>query len=263
MPVDTSAKFVKPSTGRDLSNLAMITNPTELETGTISGAGWAQADLPANTMELLVPGSVLEIDYSSADGSIWIVLPDAACGWMFVAAFENTAYRNNSHSIAQISYEQIAAACGEDKTTWGTRIQAEAMSDWEVYSVRVGMKNEFLPIHDLVTFDMEAVSGGAWAQGDLPAGILDALRPGAVITMTYESADNSIWIVVPDSEAGWMRIAGAGNGTAAADGSVGQITYEQIAQSCGEDKATWGSRIQAEAMSDWTVYSVAVGYTAN
>lgn len=380
LPVDTTAEFVKPSTGRDLSNLAVVTNATELETGALSGAGWAQGDLPAETLDLLVPGSVLEIDYTSADGSIWIVIPDAACGWMRVSAWENTVYRNNSRSIAQISYEQIAAACGEDKTTWGeriqaesasdweiyaarvgtpvnqivlanatdftagtvsgnawgqgdlsesimealvpgsvlemeyesedgsmwivvpdaaagwmrlgmenttridgkcyvtyeqiaavcgedkatwgTRIQAEAMSNWEVYSIRVGTKNEFLPIHDLVTFDMEAVSGGAWGQGDLPEGIMEALRPGAVITMTYESADNSIWIVVPDSEAGWMRVAGAGNGTAAADGSVVQITYEQIAKICGEDKATWGNRIQAEAASDWTVYSVAVGYTA-
>lgn len=381
LPVDPTAEYVQPRNERDLSNLAVIQNAVELETGTLSGGGWAQADLPANTMELLVPGSVLEIDYTSEEGTMWIVLPEAACGWTRVAAFEDSSYRNNSKTIAQITYEQIAALCGEDKSTWGTRVQVEAMSNWEVYAARVGtpvnqitvanaadftsgtisgsgwgqgdlsadviealvpgsvlvmdyasedgsmwivlpdavngwtrlgmenttriggkcyvtyeqiaavcgedkatwggrvqaeamtnwevyavsvgMKNEFLPIHDMVTFDMPALSGGGWGQGDLPAGIIDALRPGAVITMNYESVDGSIWIVVPDSANGWMRVGGAGNGTSAANGSVVQITYEQIAQLCGADKATWGSRIQAEAMTDWTVYSVAVGYTAD
>lgn len=380
LPVDTAAVYVKPNTGRDLSNLAVVQNATEIETGTLKNGGWAQTDMPAGTMDLLVPGSVLELDYASADGTMWIVIPDAQAGWMRVGAFEDTSYRNNSRSIAQITYEQIAAVCGEDKSTWGGRVQVEAMSDyevyaarvgtpvnqiiaadavdfttgtvsgggwaqadlssdimnalvpgsvivmdyasedgsmwivipdaqvgwsrigmeggthidgkcyvtyeqiaavcgedkstwggrvqaeamssWEVYAVCVGKKTEFVPVHDVTEFAMDPISNGGWAQTDLPGGIIEALQPGMVITLTYESADNSIWVVVPDSQAGWMRVGGCGNGNAAANGSVAQISYEQIAQLCGEDKATWGTRLQGEAMSDWTIYSIAVGYAA-
>ena len=48
-------------------------------------------------------------------------------------------------------------------------------------------------------------------------------------------------------------------GSEAPDGSIAQVTYEQIAQVCGEDKSTWGARMQCESSTAWTVYSVAVG----
>jgi hypothetical protein len=64
---------------------------------------------------------------------------------------------------------------------------------------------------------------------------------------------------MPWAEAGWMRVGGGGNGSDVADGSIAQITYEQIAEFCGEDKATWGAMMQCESSSNWHVYSLGVG----
>ena len=40
--------------------------------------------------------------------------------------------------IAQVTYEQIEALCGEDKSTWGAMMQCESSSAWNVYAVAVG-----------------------------------------------------------------------------------------------------------------------------
>ena len=40
--------------------------------------------------------------------------------------------------IAQVTYEQIEALCGEDKSTWGAMMQCESSSPWNVYAVAVG-----------------------------------------------------------------------------------------------------------------------------
>ena len=49
---------------------------------------------------------------------------------------------------------------------------------------------------------------------------------------------------------------------AATNGSVCQVTYEQIAALCGEDVSTWGSTMQCESDTAWEVTSVAVGQSA-
>jgi len=36
-------------------------------------------------LDALVPGTALQIDFESEDGSMWIVMPDCAAGWMRVA----------------------------------------------------------------------------------------------------------------------------------------------------------------------------------
>ena len=54
-----------------------------------------------------------------------------------------------------------------------------------------------------------------------------------------------------------MRVGN--DGADVANGSIAQVTYEQIAAVCGEDKSTWGAMMQCESASAWTVYSVAVG----
>ena len=50
---------------------------------------------------------------------------------------DDPAYINNSGNIAQITYEQLAALCGDDVSTWGARMQCESDSAWEVYGVWV------------------------------------------------------------------------------------------------------------------------------
>ena len=82
----------------------------------------------------LVPGAVINISYESETGNIWIVMPDAAAGWSRVQ--QQTAATDGK--TAQITYEQIAAVCGDDASTWGARMQFESDGAWKVYAVTVG-----------------------------------------------------------------------------------------------------------------------------
>jgi hypothetical protein len=163
----------------------------------------------------------------------------------------------------------IAEICGDDSSKWDTTIFVESDGAFEVYSVTVGMASELVPIRNLITFDAGA-KGDGWAQADVVADITEediaaALVPGSVISISYTSETGEIWLVFPDSEAGWMRVGvgdadGSGQGYAAYDGSVCQITFETIADVLGSsDIARWGARIQAEASSAWEVYSVSIG----
>ena len=96
----------------------------------------------------------------------------------------------------------------------------------------------------------------------MPQEILDALVPGAVVTISYTSESGNMWIVMPDAAAGWMRVGDGNNGQALCDGSTCQVTYEQIAEFCGDDKSTWGARMQCESDTAWEVFSVSVGQAA-
>lgn len=55
---------------------------------------------------------------------------------------------------------------------------------------------------------------------------------------------------------------GSGASSAAFDGTTCQVTYEQIAELCGDDVSKWGSTMQCEASGAWEVFSVAVGTAA-
>lgn len=145
LKADTTIAFVPPkgfeSSGKDLSNLAAIINPVNFDGFACTGDGWAQNgfEMPQEIIDALVPGSIVEIEYSSENGDMWLVMPWAEAGWMRIGDGTNgKAYINNSKNIAQITYEQIAEFCGEDKAKWGTMMQCEASGAWEVYSVRVG-----------------------------------------------------------------------------------------------------------------------------
>lgn len=145
LKADTLVEFATPSgfenTGKDLSNLSEITDAVEFEGFQMKEQGWAQNGLamPQEIIDALVPGAVVEIEYKSDNGDIWIVMPDAQVGWMRVGNGTNgKAAINDSCSMAQITYEQIAEFCGEDKTLWGARMQAEASGAWEVFCIRVG-----------------------------------------------------------------------------------------------------------------------------
>nr|MCR5634783.1 hypothetical protein [Lachnospiraceae bacterium] len=129
--------------------------------------------------------------------------------------------------------------------------------------------SELVPIRNVVKFDNEAKADG-WAQADVIADITaddvaGLLVPGSVISISYTSESGEIWLVFPDSEAGWMRVGvgdtdGSGQGYAAYNGNVCQITFETIAEVLGSSDITrWGARIQAEASTPWEVYSVSIG----
>ncbi len=262
LPLDTSAVYVAAATEADLSNLSVLTNAVNLEGMSVEGGGWGQngVEMTEEFKAALVPGSVLEIAYESEDGSIWFVFPDSAAGWMRVE--QGTATTNNSKTTAQITFEEIAAVLGEDVSAWGARLQCEAQTAWKVYSVKVGTPSARVALSGAVEFPGFACEGGGWGQNgfDIPQEILDALVPGTAVEIDFESEDNSMWIVLPDSAAGWMRVA---QGAANIVGSKAYITYEQIVAAVGEDKAGWGARMQCEAATAWKVYSVKVGKVNN
>ena len=263
LTADTTVAFNEPAgfsggDGPDLSNLYAVGGAVEFPGFACAGDAWAQNgfEMPQEFIDALVPGSVVEIAYTSEDGDIWIVMPWAEAGWIRVA--QGQAYINNSKTVAQIPYEKFVELCGEDKATWGAMMQCEGSSKWEVYSVKVGTASQRVSVANAVEFPGFACAGDAWAQNgfEMPQEIIDALVPGSVLEIDYTSEDGALWIVMPWAEAGWMR---CGQGTAACDGSKCYVTYEQIEEMCGPDKATWGAMMQCEGSSKWEVYALRVG----
>ena len=277
LTADTSADFGSPagfeSSGVDLSNLCVLTDVVEFEGFATKAGGWGQDgfDMPQEIIDALVPGAVVQIEYSSASGDMWIVMPDSAAGWMRVGVGDidgsgsSPAYINNSHNICQITYEQIAEKCGDDVSTWGARMQCEASDEWEVYSVKVGQYAPHYGVTDAVEFEGFACKGDAWSQSGftMPEEIIEALVPGSIVEISYTSETGDMWIVMNEAEAGWSRVGvgnidGSESSPALFNGSICQVTYEQIADKCGDDVSTWGSMMQCESSGEWEVYSVTV-----
>ncbi len=277
LSVDTSAEYVSVETGEDRSNLFALSGAVDFAGFQVSGGGWSQDgfDMPQEILDALVPGAVVEINYSTTGTGMWLVMPDSAAGWMRVGvgdadgSGQGYAYTNNSGSIAQVTYEQLAEYLGDDVSTWGARMQCESDGDWEVYSVKVGQAAPAYALTGAVEFTGFAVSGDGWSQDgfDMPQEIIDALVPGSVVEISYTSETGNMWIVMPDSAAGWMRVGvgdadGSGQGYAVCDGSKCYITYEQLAEYLGDDVSTWGARMQCESDGAWEVYGVRVGTAA-
>ena len=264
---DTSAVFAAPngfSGDKDMSNLQYLKAGTVALEGMagISGTGWGQngVDMTDEFKAALVPGAIIEIEYSttSATGDLWIVMPDASIGWSRIE--QQIAAKNNSHNICQITYEQIAAVCGEDVANWGARLQCESDGDWEVYSVKVGQNAGLVTSAKKTTWYEGSITGDGWGQNgiDLTEDMIAALVPGTMIEVQYTttSATGDLWIVMPDAACGWTRVQ---QQTAACNGSVMQITYEQIAEACqSEDISTWGTRLQLESDGAWEVFSISL-----
>ena len=274
---DTSAEFGNPAgfaAVNDRSNLFALTKVVDWEGYAVSAGAWAQAGVPFTdkVLEALVPGSVIEIEYTSDSGNMWIVMNESAAGWMRVGvgdadgSGQQYAYLNGKKNTAQITFEQIAALCGDDITAWGSQIQCESDSDWAVTSVKVGQKAPAYAITHAVNFEGYQVSGGAWSQAGIPMTeeIIGALTPGSVVEISYKSDTGNMWIVMNEAQAGWMRVGvgdadGSGQGYAVCDGSTAYVTYEDLAAYCGEDVSTWGSTMQCESDGEWEVYGIRVG----
>ncbi len=258
LAVDTTAEYKTASNEVDRSNLLNCTSYVNFADFACTGDAWGQNgfDIPQEVLDALVPGTTLEIEFASEDNTMWLVFPDATIGWSRVAQGE--AYINNSGTTAQIDYEQIAAILGEDKSAWGARLQCEAQTAWEVFSVKVGTVGTPKEFAKTVEFADFACTGDGWAQNgfDMPQEVIDALVPGTVVEVTFTSEDNTMWLVFPGASIGWSRIA---QGEAKITDGKAYITYEQIAAVLGEDKANWGTTMQCEAQTAWEVYSVSVG----
>ena len=257
---DSAWEVFSVKVGQQAKNLALV-NAVTFEGFETKADAWAQDgfDMPQEVIDALVPGSVVEVTYSSETGNMWLVMPDAEKGWMRVGQAGTEAPAVCDGQKCYVTYEQLAALCGDDASTWGARMQCESDSAWEVYSVKVGTAAEFAPLNKLVKFEGFETSADAWTQNgfDMPQEIIDALVPGAVVTVQYSSESGNVWLVMPDAEKGWMRVGQAGTeDPALCNGTYAQITYEQLAALCGEDVSTWGARMQCESDSAWEVYGV-------
>lgn len=151
---------------------------------------------------------------------------------------DNIAFKDASGAViaADTSAEFASAATGDDRSNLA------------------GITGE-------VEFEGFATKGDGWAQDgfDMTEDIIAALVPGSVVEIAYTSENGDMWLVMPDAEAGWMRVGDGTNGQAVTDGSKAYIPYEMIAEYCGDDVSTWGARMQCEASGAWEVFGVKVG----
>lgn len=245
--------------GQD-SGLVQTTNKTAIDGFSCTGDAWGQTgfELTAEQWALMQPGAIIEVEYNSATGNLWAVMPWAEAGWMRINA-DNGATPICNGSKLQVTYEQIAAICGDDVTKWGAMLQFESDSAWEVYSVTIcggSMKDT----GNSVEIDGFSCSEAAWNQNgfELSSEQWALMVPGSVMTVQYNSEDGTLWAVLPWAEAGWKRINADNGITPIYDGSVLQVTYEQIAEVCGDDVSKWGAMLQFESGSAWEVYSVSI-----
>ena len=278
LAADSSVAFAAPkgfeNTGKDMSNLCAVTGAVEWEGFQTSAGAWTQAGV-AFTDEVkaaLVPGSVIEIEYSSETGNMWLVMNEAAVGWTRVGVGNidgsGTTSSACNNGICQVTYEQIASMCGDDISTWGSGLQCESDGAWEVYSVKVGQAAPVYALSSAVEWEGFTASAGAWTQAGVAFTdeVKAALVPGSVIEVTYSSETGNMWLVMNEAAVGWTRVGvgnidGSGTTSSACNNGICQVTYEQIASMCGDDISTWGSGLQCESDGAWEVFSVTVGQT--
>ena len=239
------------------------------------GAAWSQgADvntlLNAGTFDAatIVPGTVFNVNFAG-EGDMWLVGVSSGNpngDWIRIAQGAALQYGAN----AQITYDQIAAALGEDFASTLARLQCESDMDWEVYAVTFGKAiAPYVEAKNQVDLGA-AGAAGAWAQGAdvntlLNGGTFDAatIVPGSVITVNYSGA-GSMWLVGVSSgnpNGDWIRIAQF-EAPRNMKGDKAQITYDQIVAALGADFATTLARLQCESDQDWEVYSVTLGTAA-
>lgn len=139
----------------------------------------------------------------------------------------------------------------------GNAMPLDMTAVWESPNAEADLSNLSV-LTNVVEFPGFTCEAGGWSQSgfEMTEAVKAALKPGAVVTISYESEANNIWLVFPDSAAGWKRIQSQQVDT---DGKTAQITFEEIAEVLGEDVSTWGARMQCESSGAWNVYSVTVG----
>ncbi|HPJ02082.1 MAG TPA: hypothetical protein PKU80_04520 [Candidatus Limiplasma sp.] len=243
----------------------------------VSGAGgaWSQgSDIytinEGGTFDpaLIVPGTLFNINFAG-EGNVWMVGVSGGNpngDWIRIAQGMALQYGSN----AQITYDQIVAALGEDFASTLARLQVESDMDWEVYAVTFGTAlAPYVEAKSQVDLGASG-AGGAWSQGADVNTINDGgtfdpalLVPGTVITVNYSGAGD-MWLVGvsggnPNGD--WIRIAQFA-ASKNAKGDKVQISYDQIVSALGADFASTLARIQCESDQDWEVYSVTLGTAA-
>ncbi|MCH5269398.1 MAG: hypothetical protein J1E83_01490 [Lachnospiraceae bacterium] len=275
LTADSSVAFAAPAgfenSGHDV-NLLYVDNKTELDGFAASAGAWSQAgiDLTDEQRALLVPGSVIEINYKS-DAPVWMVAigENPLGGWLRAVnqdTFVVDGYVAADSSTVQYTYEQLAAYWGDGFEQYLGTLQCESSADWEVYAVSIGTKSTFATVGSATELDGFAASAGAWSQAgiDLTDEQRALLVPGSVIEINYKS-DAPVWMVaIGDNPlGGWLRAVNQDtfevDGAVSEDSSTVQYTYEQLAAYWGDGFEQYLSTLQCESSADWEVYAVKIG----
>ncbi len=258
----------------DRTNLYELENTVVFDGFVCSGSGNDQNgyEFTEEFLDALVPGSVIEIEYKSEDGRLWLVFPFSDNGWIRVGM--DDTYTNESMTTAQIKYEQIAALLGDDKSKWGSILQCESETPWSVARIMVGtpvsepsvvyrQREDFTDF--VCTGEAEELNGFPFSQE-----ILDSLIPGTVLRIDYTSDDNSLWIantfnpiesddpevepVIPDP------VLINGEEDIVYEEGCCYISYETLLSKFGKDKTKWGENLMCSSSSSWSVSNVSVGF---
>jgi len=278
---DSTVAFVEPPGFSDVdrTNLIPVKNEVEIWSND-GGAAWAQGNGITTIAQggsfdpaLITEDSVFTIYYQS-EGDMWMVLQSwvdgAPFSWQRVAD-QGASIKNPSGTIAQITYDQLVQYCNtDDFVTYLSMLQCESDQDWSVSSVTLGQRSGIVDLKNEVVIWTDD-SGDAWAQGTgmttlKNGGTFDPalIQPGCVINIEYKSEGN-MWLVLQSWDGAapfsWQRVAD--QGASRIDGSVCQITYDQLVEYCGtEDFVTYLDMIQCESDQPWEVYKVSIGYPA-
>ena len=257
------------------SGFVALGSTVELEGFACTGGGWSQGgwnpmteDQAALIAENLVPGSIIEIEYSS-DAPIWLV-SDGQTGWH--RAVDESTFESCgavADGKVQYTYEQLASFWGDGFEQNMTFLQGESSADYEIYSVKIS-SSAVKHAYDVVELEGFACSGGGWSQGgwnpmtdEQVALIAEKLVPGTVINIEYAS-DAPIWLV-SDGQTGWHRAVDESTfevcGTVYNDGAAVQYTYEQLASFWGDGFEQKMTFLQGESSADYEIYSVKIGKT--
>ncbi|MDE6673944.1 MAG: hypothetical protein K2K19_03905, partial [Acetatifactor sp.] len=257
------------------SGYVALGSTVELEGFACSGGGWSQGgwnpmteDQIALIAENLVPGSIIEIEYSS-NSPIWLV-SDGQTGWH--RAVDESSFEvcgTVADGKVQYTYEQLASFWGDGFEQNMTFLQGESKDDYEIYSVKIG-SGAVQRAHDVVELEGFACSGGGWSQGGWNpmsesqiALIAENLVPGTVVNIEYAS-NAPIWMV-SDGQTGWHRAVDESTfevcGTVYNDGTAVQYTYEQLASFWGDGFEQKMTFLQGESKEDYEIYSVKIGKT--
>ena len=273
LAADTTAEYVAVSSGPDRTNLFGISDEILVNLAG-SGDGWAQIgyqDLTEDEFAMLTtPGSVVEIEYTSETGNMWMGLSGNAWTRIGVGDCDGSgqgySYYNNSKNIAQITYEDIASVCGDDASAWDKQIFLESDGKFEVFSVKIGMQAPSYVLTGGVDVSLSG-KGDGWAQIGydvvLSEEALNLLKtPGSMVAVEYASDSDDLWIGL--SGEGWNRVGvgnadGSGSVDAICANGVCYVTYDMIASVCGEDSSAWDTTLFVESDSAFEVYSVKVG----
>ena len=275
LTADSSVAFTAPAgfenTGHD-PNLLYVSNEVELPGYQISGGAWSQVgvDWTDEMKALLVPGSVITINYNAATPIWFVATGDNPLGGWLRAVDQNTfipdGYQSADGSVIQYTYEQLAAYLGEGFEQYIAQLQCEAQSDWEVFGISVGTRSNYVELGSATEVPGYQISGGAWSQAgvDWTDEMKALLVPGSVIEISY-SADTPIWFVATGDNplGGWLRAVDQNtfipDGAVSPDGSAIQYTYEQLAAYLGEGFEQYIAQLQCEAQSDWEVFGIKIG----